>query len=71
MRPEEIGVPKTDLVLGKHSGSHALRDRVTELGYRLSDEQLEAPSFDFKTLADKMEVHDEDLAVLVEKSSST
>ena len=33
MRPDEVGVPKTDLVLGKHSGRHALRDRVGELGY--------------------------------------
>ena len=37
MRPEEVGVPKTDLVLGKHSGRHALRDRVSELGYHLDE----------------------------------
>jgi 2-isopropylmalate synthase len=68
MRPEEVGVPKTDLVLGKHSGRHALRDRVTELGYHLSDEQLETLFNDFKALADKKkEVYDEDLAVLIEK----
>jgi 2-isopropylmalate synthase len=68
MRPEEVGVPKTDLVLGKHSGRHALRDRVTELGYHLSEEQVEALFHDFKTLADKKkEVYDEDLAVLIEK----
>ena len=41
MRPEDVGVPRTDLVLGKHSGRHALRDRVAELGYTLTDEQLE------------------------------
>ena len=68
MRPEEVGVPKTDLVLGKHSGRHALRDRVTELGYHLSDEQLEVLFNDFKALADKKkEVYDEDLVVLIEK----
>jgi 2-isopropylmalate synthase len=68
MRPEEVGVPKTDLVLGKHSGRHALRDRVTELGYHLSDDQLETLFNDFKALADKKkEVYDEDLIVLVEK----
>ncbi|MFO0952148.1 MAG: 2-isopropylmalate synthase [Isosphaeraceae bacterium] len=68
MRPEEVGVPKTDLVLGKHSGRHALRDRMTDLGYHLSDEQLETLFNDFKTLADKKkEVYDEDLIVLVEK----
>ncbi len=33
MRPEDVGVPRTDLVLGKHSGRHALRERVAELGY--------------------------------------
>jgi 2-isopropylmalate synthase len=68
MRPEEVGVPKTDLVLGKHSGRHALRDRVTELGYHLSDAQIEALFNDFKALADKKkEVYDEDIVVLIEK----
>ncbi|WP_165225077.1 2-isopropylmalate synthase [Aquisphaera insulae] len=68
MRPEDVGVPKTDLVLGKHSGRHALRDRVAEMGYSLSEEQLEILFNDFKALADKKkEVYDEDLAILVEK----
>src|ERR1700734_2110162 len=68
MRPEEVGVPKTDLVLGKHSGRHALRDRVNELGYHLSDAQIEILFNDFKALADKKkEVYDEDVVVLVEK----
>ena len=63
MRPEEVGVPKTDLVLGKHSGRHALRDRVVELGYHLNEEQIETLFNDFKALADKKkEVYDEDLA---------
>jgi 2-isopropylmalate synthase len=68
MRPEEVGFPKTDLVLGKHSGRHALRDRVEELGYHLNEQQLETLFEDFKALADKKkEVYDEDLIVLVEK----
>ena len=68
MRPEDVGVPKTDLVLGKHSGRHALRDRVTELGYHLNDAQVEILFDDFKALADKKkEVYDEDLIVLIEK----
>ena len=68
MRPEVVGVPKTDLVLGKHSGRHALRDRVTELNYHLNDDQLNILFDDFKTLADKKkEVYDEDLIVLIEK----
>jgi 2-isopropylmalate synthase len=68
MRPEDVGVPRTDLVLGKHSGRHALRDRVAELGYSLSEEQFETLFHDFKTLADKKkEIYDEDLAILIEK----
>ena len=41
MRPEDVGFAKTDLVLGKHSGRHALADRATALGYHLDDEQLQ------------------------------
>ncbi|APW62708.1 2-isopropylmalate synthase [Paludisphaera borealis] len=68
MRPEDVGVSRTDLVLGKHSGRHALRDRVVEMGYTLSEEQIETLFHDFKALADKKkEVYDEDVAVLVEK----
>jgi 2-isopropylmalate synthase len=68
MRPEDVGVPRTDLVLGKHSGRHALRDRISEMGYTLSDDQLETVFHDFKALADKKkEVYDEDLIVLIEK----
>ena len=68
MRPEDVGVPRTDLVLGKHSGRHALRERVAEMGYTLTDEQLETLFHDFKALADKKkEVYDEDLIVLIEK----
>jgi len=68
MRPEDVGVPKTDLVLGKHSGRHALRDRVTELGYHLNEAQTQVLFDDFKALADKKkEVYDEDLIVLIEK----
>ncbi|MDG3005303.1 2-isopropylmalate synthase [Paludisphaera mucosa] len=68
MQPQDVGVPQTDLVLGKHSGRHALRDRIVEMGYTLNDEQVEAVFNDFKALADKKkEVYDEDLAVLVDK----
>lgn len=67
IRPEDVGVPKTDLVLGKHSGRHALRDRVAELGYHLNEDQLNAVFDAFKALADKKkEVYDEDLIVLIE-----
>jgi 2-isopropylmalate synthase len=68
MRPQEVGVPSTDLVLGKHSGRHALRDRVEELGYHLNEVQIKTVFDDFKALADKKkEVYDDDLIVLIEK----
>ncbi len=67
MRPEDVGVPRTDLVLGKHSGRHALRERVSEMGYTLTDEQVETLFSDFKALADKKkEIYDEDLAALMD-----
>ncbi len=72
MRPEDVGVPRTDLVLGKHSGRHALKDRVVELGHNLTEDQIEALFLDFKTLADKKkEVYDDDLLVLIEKYLET
>jgi 2-isopropylmalate synthase len=71
MRPEEVGVPKTDLVLGKHSGRHALRDRVEEMGFALDEAQLNQLFEDFKALADKKkEVYDEDLVVLLEQHNA-
>jgi len=67
MRPQDVGVPQTDLVLGKHSGRHALRERVAEMGYTLGDEQVETLFRDFKALADKKkEIYDEDLAALMD-----
>jgi 2-isopropylmalate synthase len=67
MDPATIGLPKNSLVLGKHSGRHAFRDRVTQLGYSLNDEQVESAFTKFKTLADKKkEVFDEDIEALVD-----
>jgi 2-isopropylmalate synthase len=69
MRPEDVGVSKTDLVLGKHSGRHALKDRTQELGFHLSEEQLNKLFVDFKALADKKkEVYDDDIVVLIESN---
>ncbi len=66
MRPEMVGWPKSRLVLGKHSGRHALRVRLEELGYRLSREELDQVFQDFKRLADrKKTVTDADLIALV------
>ena len=66
MRPEDVGVSRTDLVLGKHSGRAALRDRIKELGFELSDAELARVFEDFKALADKKkELFDGDIEALV------
>ena len=66
MRPEDIGLSTTKLVLGKHSGRHALRDRLKEMGYELSEEELQIVFSKFKHLADKKKhVMDEDLEAIV------
>ncbi|ADU65051.1 2-isopropylmalate synthase [Desulfurispirillum indicum] len=62
MTPESIGLSKTELVLGKHSGRHAFKARLEELGYSLNPESLETAFEKFKALADrKKEIFDEDL----------
>ncbi|MBX9624034.1 MAG: 2-isopropylmalate synthase [Gemmataceae bacterium] len=67
MRPEDVGIPSTELVLGKHSGRHALKQRVTALGYHLTDDQLNRLFEEFKRLADKKkEVYDADIEALAE-----
>lgn len=66
MRPEDVGLAHSDLVLGKHSGRHALRARLRELGYDISDEELAEVFKRFKDLADaKKTVTDADLEALV------
>jgi 2-isopropylmalate synthase len=67
MDPASVGIAKNELVLGKHSGRAALRDRVETLGYKLTDEQVDAVFVEFKKLADKKkEVFDEDVEALVD-----
>jgi 2-isopropylmalate synthase len=66
MTPESVGIPKTSLVLGKLSGRHAFKERVRELGYRLSEKDLELAFNRFKQLADKKrEIYDEDIESIV------
>ncbi|MFM8282197.1 MAG: 2-isopropylmalate synthase [Planctomycetaceae bacterium] len=68
MRPEDVGLERTDLVLGKHSGRAALADRARSLGYQLSAEQLQSLFERFKALADrKKEIYDGDIAALCEQ----
>jgi 2-isopropylmalate synthase len=72
MTPESVGVSKTSLVMGKHSGRNAFRARLSELGYALNDNQLDEAFVRFKELADqKKEIFDEDLEALVDENLAT
>ncbi len=67
MRPESIGITRSTLVMGKHSGRHAFRERLRDLGYDLAQEELDRAFSRFKGLADKKkEVFDEDLEAIVQ-----
>jgi 2-isopropylmalate synthase len=67
MKPEDIGLSHTELVLGKHSGRHALRQRVRDLGYHLDEAQLQRVFEAFKALADRKKlVYDADIEALAE-----
>ena len=67
MRPEDVGLQRTELVLGKHSGRHALRQRIRDLGYHLDDQQLQQVFEQFKGLADrKKTIYDADIEALAE-----
>ena len=67
MRPEDVGVNSTSLMLGKLSGRHAFRDKLENMGYTLEDAAFEDAFRRFKDLADKKKhVFDEDIAALVD-----
>jgi 2-isopropylmalate synthase len=70
MTPESIGLTKSNLVLGKHSGRHAFRDRLKELGFEIGDNALEDAFSRFKELADKKkDIFDEDIIALIDSES--
>ncbi len=70
MQPEMVGWPGSRLVLGKHSGRHALASRLQELGWQVNDQQLEKIFARFKALADKKkEITDADLMVVAEEET--
>ncbi|HEX7816478.1 2-isopropylmalate synthase [Dyella sp.] len=65
MRPQDVGIAETKLVLGKHSGRHALRARLQSMGYTPDDAEMDNIFARFKSLADKKrEVHDDDLEAI-------
>ena len=66
MRPEDVGLSQSRLVLGKHSGRHALRERLAQMGYDLDADKIELAFTRFKELGDKKrEVTDADLEALI------
>jgi 2-isopropylmalate synthase len=73
MTPESVGVHKTSLVMGKHSGRHAFKDKLNDLGYiGITDDVIQITFGKFKILADKKKhVYDEDIAALVDDSLVT
>ncbi|MCA9117140.1 MAG: 2-isopropylmalate synthase, partial [Planctomycetaceae bacterium] len=72
MRPEDVGYVGSSLVLGKHSGRHAFRDRIESLGYTLDETTLQAVFEDFIRLADKKkDIYDADVTALIEQRSDS
>jgi len=66
MRPQDVGLSRSALVLGKHSGRHALRERIKELGFELDEVEFARVFEEFKALADKKkELYDGDIEALV------
>ena len=71
MTPQSVGILETRIVLGKHSGRHAIADRLRAMGYGLTEEEINRIFVHFKELADvKKEVFDEDLEAIVYEESS-
>ncbi len=65
MRPEDIGIEGSDLVLGKHSGRHAFRDKLAKMGIKLTDTEIENAYHRFIELADKKKnIYDDDLLAI-------
>jgi 2-isopropylmalate synthase len=66
MRPEDVGLTRSNLVLGKHSGRHAFRDRVKDLGFVLDEFESNRAFKEFKKLADKKkDVYDGDIEAII------
>ena len=71
MRPEDVGLTETNLVMGKHSGRAALRAKLKDLGFELADNQLNDVFVRFKALADrKKEIFEDDLLALMRDAST-
>ena len=67
MTPESVGLQRSTLVMGKHSGKHAFKQKLEELGFTLDEHELSDAFYRFKDLADhKKEIFDDDLIALVD-----
>jgi 2-isopropylmalate synthase len=67
MTPESVGLRESKLVMGKHSGRHAFREKIKELGYELGDNAVQDAFRRFKSLADKKkDIYDEDIVALID-----
>jgi 2-isopropylmalate synthase len=72
MRPEDVGLSNSNLVLGKHSGRHAFRDRITELGFDIDEFETNRAFQEFKKLADKKkDVYDGDIESIIMNAGNT
>jgi 2-isopropylmalate synthase len=72
MRPEEVGLSHTNLVLGKHSGRHAFRERVKDLGFELDEFETNRAFIEFKSLADKKkDMYDGDIEAIIMNVGNT
>jgi 2-isopropylmalate synthase len=68
MDPASVGVPESRIVLGKHSGRHALKKRAEDLGFRLTGEELNEVYHQFTTIADnKKGLRNDEIMTLVEQ----
>lgn len=66
MTPESVGFTESNLVLGKHSGSHAFKSKINQLGFHLNDSEIEKYFIKFKELADKKkEIYDADIVTII------
>lgn len=67
MRPEDVGIPGSELVLGKHSGRHGFRDRLVKMGFELNEKVFEQAYQSFISLSDKKKnIYDDDLIAIVQ-----
>jgi 2-isopropylmalate synthase len=72
MRPEDVGLSESTLAMGKHSGRHAFKTKLEELGIDLGQNALQDAFVRFKALADrKKEVYDDDIVALVDEATAT